>query len=63
MPSQDYLDGFDAAKRAAEKVATDEAAAAKLELDNNLASSVRERTEVRQAYSEKIAQRIRKLQP
>ena len=35
MPSRDYIDGFNAAKFEAEKVAKDEIAAAKKELDLN----------------------------
>ncbi|MDR6659790.1 hypothetical protein J2W51_002360 [Tardiphaga robiniae] len=63
MPSQDYLDGFEAARRAAEKIAKDEATGAETELGYNLAPSVRERTLVRKTYAEKIALGIRSLEP
>jgi hypothetical protein len=66
MTGQDYIDGFNAAKLKAEKVAQDEIAAAKKELDLNrvkLAAGQTERTQVRLTYAEKIAKGIRKLRP
>lgn len=66
MPSKDYIDGFNAAKKAAERVAKEQAEAATLELDPTrvkLSSGQKERTQVRLKYAEIIARGIRKLQP
>jgi hypothetical protein len=64
MPSQDYIDGFNAAKNQAEAIAKAEFDAAHKDLTTvRLAAGQRERTEVRRTYAEKIAQGIRKLRP